>query len=153
MSSPIPSSSDTAPSSSSASVASDTELEVHSTAPVINTKCNLCHETFTIPKVLQCFHTFCQPCLEKNLDSPEKAICPTCQTETFLGAAGVIGLLPDFAVTNILEDDNSGESTTAYCTGCKGKQTTAVAKCYDCTNYLCPNCVLAHQLMHCFAGK
>lgn len=33
--------------------------------PTVSTKCGLCHDTFTIPKVLSCLHTFCQPCLEK----------------------------------------------------------------------------------------
>lgn len=38
------------------------------------------------------------------------------------------------------------------CTGCKNKKSDAVAKCIDCVNYLCPNCVTAHQYMHCFTG-
>lgn len=38
------------------------------------------------------------------------------------------------------------------CTGCKSKQLDAVAKCIDCANYLCSNCVTAHQFMHCFDG-
>lgn len=38
------------------------------------------------------------------------------------------------------------------CTGCKNKKSDAVAKCIDCVNYLCANCVTAHQYMHCFNG-
>jgi tripartite motif-containing protein 2/3 len=38
------------------------------------------------------------------------------------------------------------------CTGCSNKKSDAVAKCIDCINYLCSNCVLAHQYMHCFSG-
>lgn len=38
------------------------------------------------------------------------------------------------------------------CTGCKNKKSDAVAKCIDCVNYLCSNCVTAHQYMHCFSG-
>lgn len=38
------------------------------------------------------------------------------------------------------------------CTGCKNKKFDAVAKCIDCVNYLCANCVTAHQYMHCFNG-
>lgn len=38
------------------------------------------------------------------------------------------------------------------CTGCKNKQSDAVAKCIDCVNYLCSHCVTAHQFMHCFDG-
>ena len=67
----------------------------------------------------------------------------------------MVGLLPDFAIVNLLDDSTKGSetNTTAFCTGCKGKQTAAVAKCYDCSNYLCTHCVMAHQLMHCFAGR
>ncbi|GAB0089284.1 brain tumor protein [Sergentomyia squamirostris] len=43
-------------------------------------------------------------------------------------------------------------STCPRCTGCKSKQLDAVAKCIDCANYLCSNCVTAHQFMHCFDG-
>ncbi|CAK1589235.1 unnamed protein product [Parnassius mnemosyne] len=38
------------------------------------------------------------------------------------------------------------------CTGCKSKESDAVARCVDCANFLCPNCVMAHQFMHCFEG-
>lgn len=47
------------------------------------------------------------------------------------------------------------ESDSSYvprCTGCKNKTSDAVAKCFDCVNYLCSNCVTAHQFMHCFSG-
>lgn len=43
-------------------------------------------------------------------------------------------------------------SVALHCTGCKSKDTRAVAKCYDCANFLCSNCVMAHQFMHCFEG-
>ncbi|KAH0549979.1 hypothetical protein KQX54_016623 [Cotesia glomerata] len=38
------------------------------------------------------------------------------------------------------------------CTGCKSTESDAVARCFDCANFLCPNCVMAHQFMHCFEG-
>ena len=57
MSSPTPSSADTMSLTSNSS-----EGEPEHT---LNTKCGVCNETYTIPKVLPCFHTFCQPCLEK----------------------------------------------------------------------------------------
>lgn len=43
-------------------------------------------------------------------------------------------------------------STPPRCGGCKNKKSDAVAKCIDCVNYLCLNCVTAHQFMHCFNG-
>ena len=145
MSSPTPSI-DTA--SSSGSISSDGELDQ---VQDLNTKCSQCHDTFTSPKVLACFHTFCQPCLENNLLSPDKVQCPTCQTDTFLSSAGVAGLLTDFAISNILKA-KALDSSNPHCTGCSSKDTDAVARCLDCANFLCSNCVMAHQFMHCFEG-
>merc|ERR1719422_2112435 len=113
-----------------------------------NTKCPVCNGTFVSPKVLPCFHTFCQHCLERCQDHPEKITCPTCQSDCQLGPAGVAGLLADYGVCGIA--DNQVE--TAYCTGCKSRESSAVARCFDCSNFLCANCVMAHQFMHCFEG-
>ena len=147
MSSPTPSS-DTA--SSSGSISSDGEVDQPQIQDV-NTKCSQCHDTFTSPKVLACFHTFCQSCLENNFLSPDKVQCPTCQMDTFLSSTGVAGLLTDFAISNILEA-NVLDRTNPHCTGCTSKNTDAVARCVDCANFLCSNCVMAHQFMHCFEG-
>ena len=164
MSSPTPSTDTVA---SSASNSSDGECDMTAVpAPnssagaaavvngnVPNTKCSLCHDTFTIPKVLTCFHTFCRPCLEKLQVSPEKIACPQCQTETFLSSSsGLSGLLPDFAVSNILEANSLDNVNSLHCTCCKSKEMSAVARCFDCANFLCQNCVMAHQFMHCFEG-
>jgi tripartite motif-containing protein 2/3 len=53
----------------------------------------------------------------------------------------------------IVQSAAAAESLYApRCTGCKNKKSDAVAKCIDCVNYLCFNCVTAHQYMHCFNG-
>ncbi|ODM98140.1 B-box type zinc finger protein ncl-1 [Orchesella cincta] len=150
----------------------------------ISIKCSLCHETYNKPKVLPCLHTFCQDCLEKAQDVGDRLICPSCRYECTLSSQGVAGLLPDFAVSNLLalqEFSSSSNSLNSLqdglnnnnnnnnnngiwndeleaakmmkgCTGCKSKDSSAVAKCIDCSNFLCSNCVMAHQFMHCFEG-
>lgn len=145
MASPTPSQSDTV---TTASNSSDTEMESTGNP---NIRCYLCHETYTIPKVLSCFHTYCQPCLEKTQEVAEKITCPECHQDTYLGANGLTGLLPDYAVSNLLER-TALETSALTCTGCKSKDTNAVARCFDCANLLCANCVMAHQFMHCFEG-
>ncbi|XP_031618749.1 brain tumor protein [Contarinia nasturtii] len=50
------------------------------------------------------------------------------------------------------QSSGSNSSNGPRCTGCKSKQSDAVAKCIECANYLCANCVTAHQFMHCFEG-
>lgn len=115
------------------------------------TECSLCQETYSVPKVLPCLHTFCQSCLEKIQDNHEKIQCPKCEQDCTLPPQGISGLLSDYAINNVLETATL-EGSPLSCTGCKTKDTHAVARCFDCANYLCGNCVMAHQYMHCFEG-
>lgn len=122
----------------------------------LSTKCGICQDTFTLPKVLLCLHTFCQPCLEKLVATEsvgDKLVCPQCNYETQLPLQGVSILPTDCAITNMLESSAFDLSNSALnCTGCKSSELNAVARCFDCANFLCPNCVMAHQFMHCFEG-
>jgi tripartite motif-containing protein 2/3 len=66
-------------------------------------------------------------------------------------------LLSDPSATSIaasiVQSAAAAESLySSRCTSCKNKKSDAVAKCIDCDNYLCSNCVTAHQYMHCFDG-
>ncbi|KYM97085.1 B-box type zinc finger protein ncl-1 [Cyphomyrmex costatus] len=47
---------------------------------------------------------------------------------------------------------STGGTSRIRCTGCKSTEAGAVARCYDCDQFLCPNCVMAHQYMLCFEG-
>ncbi|GFT29796.1 b-box type zinc finger protein ncl-1 [Trichonephila clavipes] len=117
----------------------------------LGTECGICHETYTTPKVLPCLHTFCQACLEKIQENNDKITCPKCEQDCILPPQGISGLLSDYAIHNVLETSTL-EGSPLSCTGCKTKDTHAVARCFDCANYLCGNCVMAHQYMHCFEG-
>lgn len=99
--------------------------------------CLQCREAVPDPKLLSCFHTFCNTCLEKN-----KLVCPRCQSESI---EGILNSLLFISETDSFQP-------TVRCTGCKTKKLDAVARCVDCANYLCSNCVMAHQFMHCFEG-
>lgn len=117
----------------------------------LDTTCGLCHETFTDPKVLPCFHSFCRACLEKEQTHPDKVTCSQCHVDCTLPANGVNGLLSNLVISTIIESDSElVTANSTRCTGCKGKESDAVARCVDCANYLCANCVMAHQFMHCF---
>ncbi|KAJ8944786.1 hypothetical protein NQ318_003654 [Aromia moschata] len=102
--------------------------------------CQQCREPVSDPKLLACFHTFCNPCLEKN-----KLVCPRCNSESIEGILNSL-LFSSDANADFLH------SAAVRCTGCKHKKLDAVARCVDCANYLCSNCVMAHQFMHCFEG-
>merc|ERR1711981_993613 len=123
-------------------------------------KCAICSGTYHRPKVLQCFHTFCQACLEKVQDHPDRVNCPQCHFDTPLGSGGVAGLLSDYGITGLLEITASGSAMAGgidfgatICTGCKSRESAlAVARCMTCANFLCSNCVMAHKFMLCFEG-
>ena len=105
-------------------------------------------------QVLQCFHTFCQACLEKVQDHPDRVNCPQCHFDTPLGSGGVAGLLSDYGITGLLEITASGSAMAGgidfgatICTGCKSRDSAlAVARCMTCANFLCSNCVMAHKV-------
>ena len=118
--------------------------------------CQICDERLKMPKVLSCLHVFSQECLEKQLelenpDDPSQGgviICVICGQETKVGPKGVAELQPDNVMVN-LQDMEAIKKMRITCTSCKAKE-KAVARCSDCANFLCPNCVTAHQYMRCF---
>ncbi|XP_063240175.1 brain tumor protein-like [Bacillus rossius redtenbacheri] len=91
-------------------------------------KCTVCGETRANVKLLSCFHTVCVSCLDKRGGS--QFSCPACKEETACKKAAEF----------------------PWCTGCKSRSTGAVARCFDCDNFLCAKCMMAHQYMHCFEG-
>lgn len=106
--------------------------------------CIQCNEPVTENKFLTCFHAYCQSCLEKN-----KFVCLRCQQDSILPNATVESIISNLFLESNLENYNNAKS----CTGCKSnKKQDAVARCVECANYLCSNCVMAHQFMHCFEG-
>ncbi|GAB1861493.1 Brain tumor protein [Camponotus japonicus] len=117
--------------------------------------CALCMSKLCSPRVLSCLHVFCETCLDKLLmdeagDSKVGSIisCPACHQETSVSSKGAASLTCDFVLTNIL-DMSAIENMAVLCTSCKAKE-SAVARCSDCANFLCPNCNTAHQFMRCF---
>lgn len=107
----------------------------------IDLQCLQCQEQSSECKVLSCFHTICVSCLENS-----KFLCPRCQAESIEHVYKALFRTTD-SPTPV---DNFANNLR--CTGCKTNKLDAVARCVDCANYLCPNCVMAHQFMHCFEG-
>ncbi|XP_046361249.2 E3 ubiquitin-protein ligase TRIM71-like [Haliotis rufescens] len=127
--------------------------------------CPLCLSRFDDPRVLPCLHTFCKKCLETELrDSGGGGGgglginfgCPTCQQMVSLNSAGLESLPSNFFINNIIdvmvshEDEfENGEQErdrglTRWCSSCdEGSQASSL--CKNCNEYLCDNCVKAHQ--------
>ena len=69
--------------------------------------CSICLDTYTDPKILQCFHVFCRPCLVslgvQDQQGQLSLTCPTCRQATPIPARGVAGLQSAFHINNLLE--------------------------------------------------
>ena len=178
MSSPLPTSGGDAASLLSAvkpasPTLSDTELELELEDGLAleeedATICPLCSDTYKQPRVLACLHVFCNDCLIKQLDHSDdelepadsvsvdknasgcnKIVCAICQQETEIPEKGIEDLPLDSVLISQINAKNGLENLDVVCTSCKAKE-KAVARCMDCANFLCPNCVTAHQYMRCF---
>ncbi|KAL3880412.1 hypothetical protein ACJMK2_032652 [Sinanodonta woodiana] len=117
--------------------------------------CSQCEEKLKNAKVMTCLHVFCQTCVEKmvvqkDLGREKVSVieCPICKQETKVPSEGVEALTTEYVVVDLVEM-SAIEDMQIICTSCKAKE-KAVARCSDCANFLCPNCVTAHQFMRCF---
>ena len=73
--------------------------------------CSICLDTYTDPKLLQCFHVFCRQCLVPLVDRDQQGrlglSCPTCRQVTPIPDRGVAGLQPAFHINHLLEVQGS----------------------------------------------
>ena len=79
--------------------------------------CSICLDTYTDPKLLQCFHVYCRKCLAKLVvrDQQGQLIvsCPICRHDTPVPANGVTGLQPAFQINHLLEIVEKHKKTAA----------------------------------------
>lgn len=105
--------------------------------------CSICLDTYSNPKLLQCFHVFCQACLVRLVVRDQQGqlslVCPSCRHSSPIPANGVAGLQSAFHINHLLQimdehrkagDENVGEGEVAcslhgdralelYCATCK----------------------------------
>ena len=69
--------------------------------------CSICLDTYSDPKLLQCFHAYCRKCLVKLVVRDQQGqlilTCPICRHDTPVPANGVAGLQPAFQINHLLE--------------------------------------------------
>lgn len=116
--------------------------------------CQICFETYTRPKSLNCQHTFCLRCLLEYTPKKSPTVtCPTCRSEQTLTAEGINGLKDNFFISSmsdmlktvkeIRSDEKDG--TSLLCETCDyDSRKIAIARCLDCTDFLCHECSLWH---------
>ena len=116
-------------------------------------ECSICLDSFTDPKLLQCFHVFCKDCLEPLVLRDQHGLslcCPNCCRSTIIPANGVSGLLPAFHVHHLFEIKDAFqkvkqglEGQKTKCEKCKKREVNGF--CRDCGKFVCEICIEIHQ--------
>ena len=108
--------------------------------------CSHCKRKLSEPKLLNCLHVFCKPCLSSMLDPTFHIECPKSKQATLVECVDF--LEDDYVMCNML-DMLAIEEKQLDCSSCKTEE-KAMARCADCAHFLCKSCVSAHQYMRCF---
>ena len=114
-------------------------------------QCSICQDNFKEPRLLPCFHIFCEsPCLERLVvqDREGKSLhCPTCKHLVRLQENGVAGLQTDFKIDHVLDIQKAlskaKQSQNTSCQKCKVFPATGF--CGECKEFVCDRCTEIHQ--------
>lgn len=120
------------------------------------TKCVYC-ETVLVPslkpKLLECLHSTCQECVSKNLDPnlPLLIHCSICNRASqkhhiidnhFITESANSELIDNSSLTG--EQEAEKALLDIKCSSCSD-DASASSWCVDCSEFICENCVIAHQ--------
>ena len=108
--------------------------------------CSICLDTYTDPKILSCFHTFCCKCLEKHATKTHrqgKFRCPECQAEINLPEGNRFDRLPTSfhqnSLVGLLEtEDREAMLRPPFCSQHKNERLRYF--CSSCEACICPVC-------------
>ena len=110
--------------------------------------CGICLQPYADPKMLQCFHVFCEKCLQPLARSPQgQAIsCPNCRHLTPLPQNGVPGLQGAFLIHNLFDIQDTLQKVSApaktKCDKCKKREPSCY--CRTC-GFICGKCKDFHS--------
>ena len=114
--------------------------------------CPICIHRLKDPKVLPCLHTFCKECLVDATRGKTDATCPKCRESHPLPEGGVDKLLTNFPANSLLEllevhEVGKSEGDAKITLTCENglDENDAVARCLDCSIYLCESCWNVHK--------
>ncbi|CAH1241357.1 TRIM3 [Branchiostoma lanceolatum] len=127
--------------------------------------CRLCQGLLNVPKLLNCWHPFCLPCLTdyKNCQTEQGSnviSCPICQQTTPLPSDGIGGLRHKANVflsrvadlSSFIETYHNTIFMKHYCPQ-QARFTPSNRTCKQCKDFLCQECSVYHLLQHTSATK
>ncbi|CAG2248889.1 TRIM56 [Mytilus edulis] len=111
------------------SVAEDQHVEDHDV-------CGVCKSAYTTPRLLDCCHVFCSPCIEKLIENGQILRCPLCRRELPIPKEGVDGL----SLYPFIELFNSKNKNVKprVCDMCD--EMDVHSRCVDCDQNMCKHC-------------
>ncbi|KAL3868491.1 hypothetical protein ACJMK2_041292 [Sinanodonta woodiana] len=115
--------------------------------------CGICRGPYKKPKILSCFHSFCEVCLESHIlkAKPNPTFqCPMCRTAIDVPKGGACSLQNNFYIeTTYVEQDvdkKETENVSKLCENCEDDERPEAAKyCEVCQLRICENCVCLHK--------
>lgn len=115
------------------------ELGAHCKDSEIFRKCGICYEVPENGRVLDCFHTFCETCLERVWCDASNIRCTLCTRTTDIPEKGISFLPKNTFISKPLAEIH----LTIPCDLCDKNQHAEV-HCQDCDQKMCPSCRLIH---------
>ncbi|KAK3600658.1 hypothetical protein CHS0354_029523 [Potamilus streckersoni] len=122
------------------------------TAQHIQSKCGVCHQPYKRPKILPCFHSYCEVCLEIHISKVKpdtKFQCPLCWTDIDIPEGGAISFQTNFYIHTTEEEgleERESKEVNYLCENCDGEtKPRATFYCEECELTICDECVLLHK--------
>ena len=114
--------------------------------------CGICLEPYKQPKLLKCFHVFCEQCLQTLVRREGQSLpCAACRKVTQLPVGGVSGLQGAFYIHYLFDIQDSlkkvSSSDQTMCATCN--KCEAVRFCRTC-GFVCASCEEHHQYLEIF---
>ncbi|XP_055955952.1 tripartite motif-containing protein 45-like [Patella vulgata] len=109
--------------------------------------CSICLNDFKKPKILDCFHSFCESCLSDYVSKFEENgefMCPLCRRTIPIPTGGVKDLASNVYIEE-RQSVNQPESNPP-CNICD-KDNQSQFRCKDCDKFLCDSCKNTHDLL------
>ena len=111
-------------------------------------QCRICAERFNTPKVLDCSHIVCEPCLHRITGTNTSLMCPYCRKDTILPVGGILELQKASFIDHFYDVHEALNKVTTMshqlkCNRCK-RQDEAVSFCNNC-KFVCERCEEAHS--------
>ena len=116
-------------------------------ANTLATRCSLCSQLYTDPRMLQCLHSFCKKCLLEEQETKDSLKCPVCAQVVPLAYGGVDSLPKQLHLSRKAELSLSlakMNTEDATCERCLDEN-PAVMFCCTCGELLCQSCKDDHQ--------